>query len=56
MTPTMIGKTISQFRILSQLGGRGVGVLCEAENLGLHRHLVLNWFEEVKQKVPTGKE
>jgi serine/threonine protein kinase len=49
----MIGKTISHYRIVSQLGGGGMGVVYEAEDLKLHRHVVLNWFEELKQEVPT---
>jgi serine/threonine protein kinase len=52
----MIGKTISHYRIVSQLGGGGMGVVYEAEDLKLHRHVVLNWFEELKQKVPTGNK
>ena len=52
----MIGKTISRYRILLQLGGGVMGVVYDAEDLKLHRHVVLNWFEELKQKVPTGKK
>jgi serine/threonine protein kinase len=52
----MIGKTISHYRIVSQLGGGGMGVVYEAEDLKLHRHVVLNWFEELKQKVPGGNK
>jgi eukaryotic-like serine/threonine-protein kinase len=52
----MIGQAISHYRIVSQLGGGGMGVVYEAEDLKLHRHVALNWFEELKQKVPTGKK
>lgn len=51
----MIGQTISHFRIVSQLGG-GMGVVYEAQDLKLHRHVALNWFEELKQKVRTGNK
>jgi eukaryotic-like serine/threonine-protein kinase len=37
----VIGKTISHHRIVSQLGGGGMGVVYEAEDLKLHRHAAL---------------
>ena len=38
----MIGKTISHFRIVSQIGG-GMCVVYEAEDLKLRRHLALKF-------------
>jgi hypothetical protein len=37
----MISKTISRYRILSRLGGGGLGVVCVAEDLKLRPHVAL---------------